>query len=148
MVGTQDPVRVSRTVLRLLLLVAALAIAGAASQWRTAPVLEAAVGAGPAAGAPSSFESDHGPRQPAFFSVVRPPGLTFAGRVLENGPPTGGLRPVLRPFADLPLSAASFAPSRLRALERSRLEFAHDGAIARSGARSSFSTSLPPPLLA
>lgn len=139
--------RTSRTILRLLLLLAALASAGAAGESWAEPVLQRVAAAAQASAAQSAFTADDGPRHSAFFSDARPPGLSIVGRVLENGPPTGSLRPAFRPFADPPL-CAFFAPARLRALEHSRLAFAHDGAIARCGARSSFSTGLPPPLLA
>jgi hypothetical protein len=141
-------VRNSRNVLRLLLLLAALAIAGAAGESWAEPLLERVATATPASASPGAFEANDAPRQSAFFNVVRAPGLTVAGRVLESGPPTGTLRPEFRPSTDLPLFASSLASSRLRSLERARLAFAHDGLIARSGARSSFSSGLPPPLLA
>jgi hypothetical protein len=137
---------VFRTVHRLLLLLAALAIAGAAAESRTMPALDTVVSAVPAA-ATSAFESRDGPGQPAFFNAVRPPGLSSSGRVLENGPPAGGILPVYRLAVPYPPSP-SLAPARLRALAHSRLEFAHASWIARSGALSSFGTSLPPPLLA
>lgn len=142
-----DSVRVYRTVLRLMLLLVALAIAGATDEWRTSPVLDTVPGAGSTAAA-SVLETDNGPEQSSHFNIVRPPGLSIAGRVLERGPPVGGLRPAFHPFAGrLPL-LPSLEPTRLRALARTRLDFAHEIATAQSGALSSFSTTLPPPLLA
>ena len=142
-----DCVTISRTILRFLLLLAALAFAGAAGESRTGSELEMITAAGPAVGV-SAFEPSNGPKPPTFFRVARPPGLAVVGRVLEHGPPTGGLCPSCIRFADLPPLPPSLDPTRQRALARSRLEFAHDSAFARSGALSSFSTSLPPPLLA
>jgi hypothetical protein len=142
-----DLVTAARTILRLLLLLVALAFAGAAEESRTPPGLDTIEATRPLV-AVSAFEVPDGPKPPAFFRVARPPGPVVAGRALDVGPPIGGLCPSCIRFADLSPHSPSLDPTRQRALARSRLEFAHDSAFARSGALSSFSTSLPPPYLA
>lgn len=100
------------------------------------------------AAATTALESRDAPEQPAFLSIARPPILPVAGRVLETGPPAGGICPSAHRFAGPYPFPPCLEPTQLRVVARSLLEFAHDSMIARSGALSSFSTSLPPPLLA
>jgi len=131
----------------LLLILAALAHAGAADDrsgsWRDT------VGRGESSVQPATV----GFEIVAMREFPTPLGVSLAASheidapVQGNRPPRGSFR------IPLPYSAGTLqlqieqGTHALHAISRSRLAFAHHAAMSRSGAYSSFGTSLPPPLL-
>lgn len=107
---------------------------------------------GPSAVVPT----DEADRQPSLRGVAGPVQLAIAGGPLPRpsaGSSAGGAAPSTGPGCAVRLPARALAlRSPLRGLgttaaDRARLAFAHQAGMARSGALSSFATSLPPPLL-
>lgn len=88
------------------------------------------------------------PEQASLRTTARRLQISTGSRVLGDGP---GGDPVRHP-APAPARAltpsGSLAAGRDLTPSRSHLGYAHDGMMVRTGARSSFGTSLPPPLLA
>lgn len=134
----------------LLLIFAALAFAGAADDthaWQTSRAVGASVPAG-FPGHQDQIDVVSAPEQPPLLAGARVSGLSIGSRALGGGPPAGQLRHLALSSASGLVLLYSLTAVCLLIAARSRLGFAHDGAMARAGAHSSFGTSLPPPLLA
>jgi hypothetical protein len=139
-------VRASWVRFPLLLVLAALALAGAAGDrhaWNSLPAA-----ASDLAGYGSGIETASAPDQPAPLAASRISHVSIGPRLLGGGPPVGMLRQVASPEDSAAVTWRIAVDLRLHLSAIARLGFAYRGAMDRAGARSSFGTSLPPPLLA
>lgn len=143
--STSSTLRLYRTVFRALMVIATLVMAGGAMPLEVAAGQAHVEGVDPTAPTQSGVSADFGTSKSIPIGAVRTLRPPIVGRAVDHGPPFVGLGLASCPYSQIQPRTAPDVHCRIRALERTRLFFAYESALARWGGASSFSTTLPPP---